>query len=61
MDAGSIGKALERIESAIARIESAAARSASQDADLQARHENLKTAVTQSLAQLDKLIEGQRR
>lgn len=61
MDAGSIDKALQRIESAIARIESAAELRASHDADLQAQHENLKTAVTQSLAQLDKLIEGKRR
>jgi hypothetical protein len=61
MDPGSIDKALERIESALARIEGAVARRDSDDAGLRSRHENLKAAVNQSLAQLDKLIDGQRR
>jgi len=61
MDEGSIDKSLERIEAALARIEIAAARQGSDSADLRARHEGLKTAVSQSLGQLDKLIAGQRR
>ena len=52
-------KALGRIEAALTRIENAASRAPKTDEDLAARHERLRTAVTQSLQQLDSLL-GQR-
>lgn len=59
--------ALDRIEEALARIEAAAntamtARDAAptapdhEDADLRRRHEDLKTCVARSLAELDDLL-----
>ena len=57
-------RALARIEAALERIEAAtrnrAHRAASSDelADLRSRHERLRAAVTDSLAELDQLIEG---
>ena len=57
-------RALARIEAALARIEAASRRGApsgaSSDelADLRTRHENLRAAVSDSLAELDQLIEG---
>jgi hypothetical protein len=57
-------RALARIDAALARIEAAsrhgATSVASSDelADLRARHENLRAAVSDSLAELDQLIEG---
>ena len=56
MNGGSIENALDRIEAAIARIERAAARPAEADEALRARHERLRSAVTQSLRQLDELL-----
>ena len=55
--------ALARIEAALARIESAAQRESNAEnsedlVQLQARHEALRAAVTDSLGQLDQLIEG---
>jgi hypothetical protein len=49
--------ALDRIEEALARIE-AAARPAQTDgdADLRRRHDDLKTCVARSLAELDELL-----
>lgn len=57
-------RALARIEAALERIQSAtrnrAAVPASSDelADLHLRHERLRAAVTDSLSELDQLIEG---
>ncbi len=57
-------RALARIEAALERIQAAtrnrAAVPASSDelADLQLRHERLRAAVTDSLSELDQLIEG---
>ncbi|MDG2002983.1 MAG: hypothetical protein P8J20_06575 [Novosphingobium sp.] len=59
MDASSISEALERIEVALERIENAAGQRDSESGEIRARHEKLKAAVSQSLGQLDKLIEGQ--
>lgn len=57
-----VSQALARIEAAAQRIEAASARpappSAQSDAALAARHERLRKAVSQSLQQLDLLIEG---
>jgi hypothetical protein len=50
--------ALARIEAAIARIEAAAARPRGDDPGLEARHQQLREAVTQSLHELDALIAG---
>ncbi len=60
-----VNRSLERIEAALARLESAA-RTVSSEArqgrdttsELASRHERLKAAVGQSLAQLDELIAG---
>lgn len=54
---------MARIEAALARIEAAAQRAPAQTgadelARLQARHSALRAAVTDSLEQLDQLIEG---
>ena len=57
-------RALARIETALQRIEAAtrksvtAAASSTELADLQSRHDRLRAAVTDSLAELDQLIEG---
>ncbi len=57
-------RALARIEAALERIEAAARRGSSSAAgseelsDLRTRHANLRAAVTESLAELDQLIEG---
>lgn len=56
-------RALARIEQALARIEAASRRPASAASDvelsaLQARHEQLVSAVQESLGQLDLLIES---
>ena len=56
-------RALARIEAALTRIEAAAQRAPGQTgsdelARLQARHSALRAAVTDSLEQLDQLIEG---
>ncbi len=57
-------RALARIEAALERIEAAARRgnspvaSSEELADLRTRHANLRAAVTDSLAELDQLIEG---
>ncbi|MFN5243918.1 MAG: hypothetical protein ACK5B7_05715 [Novosphingobium sp.] len=57
-------RALARIEAALARIEAASRRgamsgaSSEELADLRSRHENLRAAVSDSLAELDQLIEG---
>jgi hypothetical protein len=59
MDGGSVEKALDRIEEALARIERAAAQPSPADEALRARHERLRTAVTQSLRQLDELLASQ--
>jgi prefoldin subunit 5 len=59
MDGASSEKALERIEAALARIENAANRPAEAANELRDRHERLRTAVTQSLRQLDDLLAGQ--
>ena len=61
MNGGSIENALDRIEAAIARIERAAARPAEADEALRARHERLRSAVTQSLRQLDELLANQQK
>ena len=57
-------RALARIEAALERIEAAARRSGSASGgsedlvELEARHARLRAAVTDSLAELDQLIEG---
>lgn len=57
-------RALARIEAALERIQAATRRGASNSAgseeltDLLTRHEKLRAAVTDSLAELDQLIEG---
>jgi hypothetical protein len=61
MDGGSVEKALDRIEAALTRIERAAARPSQADEALQARHERLRSAVTQSLRQLDELLASQQK
>ncbi len=48
--------ALARIDAALARIEAVAARPRLDDPQLEARHERLRAAVTQSLRDLDELI-----
>ena len=58
-------RALARIEAALARIEVAARSARSRDDDgevtqLRARHAKLRSAVTDSLAQLDAMLEGPR-
>jgi hypothetical protein len=63
MDADRSTRALARIEAALARIEAASRRPAvGADADelanLQARHERLRSVVGESLQQLDQLIEA---
>ena len=58
MDGASLEKTLGRIEEAIARIERSAARTAETDGGLHARHEQLRSAVSQSLQQLDELLGG---
>ncbi len=63
MDADRSSRALARIEAALARIEAAARRPARVEtpaelADLQMRHDRLRAAVTDSLAQIDQLIES---
>jgi hypothetical protein len=59
MDGASFQNALDRIEAAIARLESAAARPPQKDEALAARHERLRSAVSQSLRRLDDLIASQ--
>jgi len=61
MDGGSVENALDRIEAALARIESAATRPIQAEQALRARHERLRTAVTQSLRQLDELLANQQK
>jgi hypothetical protein len=57
-------RALARIDAALTRIEAATRRGATSGAssdelaDLRTRHENLRAAVSDSLAELDQLIEG---
>ncbi len=57
-------RALARIEAALERIEAATRRGARDSAgseelaDLRTRHDRLRAAVTDSLAELDQLIEG---
>jgi hypothetical protein len=62
MDGSSPETALARIDAAIARLEAAASRSKAvpdtSDSNLAARHEALRSAVTQALGQLDGLIAG---
>lgn len=58
MDGATIENALERIEAALARIENAAHRPAEAAAEVTARHDQLKSAVAQSLRQLDELLAG---
>jgi hypothetical protein len=62
MEGSSPKSALARIDAAIARLEAVAARPpvASGDAvsNLAARHQALRSAVTQALGQLDGLIAG---
>ena len=61
MDGDRTTRALARIEGALARLEAAARTSfvaESGDAELAARHSKLRDAVTQTLRQLDELIEG---
>lgn len=60
MDQGSLDKALARIEAALQRIENAASQQDRAAAELRARHDGLKAAVSKSLSQLDELIAGQR-
>ena len=63
MEGSSPESALARIDAAIARLEAVASRapaaSGHADGDLAARHQALRTAVTQALGQLDGLIAGQ--
>jgi hypothetical protein len=60
MEGASIENALGRIEAALTRIENAASRRPHADPELADRHERLRTAVGQSLRQLDALLGGQR-
>ena len=59
MEGASIEIALGRIEAALTRIENAADRFTVQDQELAERHDRLRSAVTQSLQQLDTLLSGQ--
>ncbi|RYG33620.1 MAG: hypothetical protein EON93_09330 [Burkholderiales bacterium] len=59
MDGVSTDKALSRIEVALARLERAVSRPPAGDADLRQRHEQLKTTVSQALAELDAVIARQ--
>ena len=56
MEGASIEKALGRIEAALTRIENAASHATGPDGELAAKHERLRSAVTQSLQQLDSLL-----
>lgn len=63
MDADRSKAAMARIEAALARIEGAAraprvASAGPELAELQAKHDRLRSAVQDSLEQLDQLIEG---
>lgn len=58
MDGDRTEKALFRIEAALARLETAAARSVGGSGELEARHKQLRSAVTQALSQLDALLAG---
>lgn len=63
MEADRSSRALARIEAALARIEAAARQpargaEAAELARLQARHDQLRAAVSESLEQLDQLIEA---
>jgi len=67
MDGAPIENALNRMDAALARIERAAGRAAtaqptneaaSDNSALQARHDQLRGAVAQSLQQLDMLLSG---
>ena len=62
MEGSSPESALARIDVAIARLEAVAARlsatSGDASGDLAARHQVLRSAVTQALGQLDGLIAG---
>ncbi|MEQ1540976.1 MAG: hypothetical protein HOO94_04015 [Novosphingobium sp.] len=63
MDGDRTARAKARIEAALARIEAAAQTAGSNSGSdglgqLQARHDRLRAAVQDSLAQLDQLIEG---
>jgi hypothetical protein len=49
-------RALSRIDAALSRLEVAAACSRAPSADLEARHDQLRQAVTQALGELDALI-----
>ena len=63
MDGSTPESALARIDAALARLEAVAARprasGGAADGDLARRHEHLRTAVAQSLRQLDGLIAEQ--
>ena len=63
MDGSTPESALARIDAALARLEAVAARprasGGAADGDLARRHEYLRTAVAQSLRQLDGLIAEQ--
>jgi hypothetical protein len=56
MEGASIEKALARIEAALTRIENAASHVPNANDELADRHARLRAAVTQSLAQLDRLL-----
>jgi hypothetical protein len=56
MNANRISTALARIEAASARIEATARAPRAGDADLQARHDRLRSDAGAALADLDRLI-----
>lgn len=51
-------QALARLEAALARIETSADRAVRRGREVEARHETLREAVTETLGQLDAVIAG---
>jgi hypothetical protein len=58
MSGDRVESAVGRIEAALARIEAAASHPRANSSELELRHDRLRSAVTQSLRQLDSLIAG---
>jgi hypothetical protein len=56
MEGASVENLMQRIEAALTRIENAVPNAAASDEGLAVRHERLRTAVSQSLQQLDRLL-----
>jgi hypothetical protein len=61
MEGASVDHALDRIEAALIRLEEAASRAPKPDQALVDRHDALRAAVSDSLRQLDDLLDGHAR